>query len=290
MPPFQGPVVRTLVVLVFVVLEGCRADSPARAKASEAEGCDAGIRLALEAKNRADAIHVFLRGCSGLFEDDECRDALRHAGGSVSDDWLMGSVSACAKAYCPNLSSEVAACRTGSIEGPDAIDQAFIELSHAVLKREDDQAAAGVVMAFARFFAQLNTRLPPRRGGHGVSLEAVERCEQSIERAVSSPAPGEKFYVYYEGCAPLYVGECRAAFKAAAGTQLEYQTAVALLGCRTAYCYWLSNPPPEACDGEFVPTPEAVARAWPVLHRRILELDAQEYVPRLMTAMARLDE
>jgi hypothetical protein len=248
------------------------------------------MKRALRTSTRADALQTYQRACAELYEDASCRKALKQAAGTVSEDWLMGSMSACAEAYCPHLSPDVKACKPGAVQGADTIDQAWIELSHAILRRKGERRAGGIVFGFARFFADLNSHMPPRRGVHGPSPSAVEHCEYEVEHAASLPSRRERLNVYYRECAPVYELECRTAFTSASRAVPEAQQAMVLLGCRKTYCPWFSGRSVEACDGEFVPTREATARAWPELHRAILNLDAKPYAARLIRVASSFED
>jgi hypothetical protein len=279
-----------LALIGSIALVSCRTEPPSEASADAVGRCTAGMKRALKAGSRGEALQTYQRACSDLFEDAACRDVLKKASGTVSGDWLRPSLSACATAYCPVLSTDIKACRTGPVEGPGAIDQNWIELSHAILRRRDERGAGDVVFASARFFADLNAHMPPRLGTHGVSPAVVEHCERGIETARTLPSRRERRSTYYKECAFVYEKECHAAFRSAAGADPERQEPIVLVGCRKTYCPWFAPPSVEACDGEFVPTRDAVTRAWPALHRAILDLDAPEYADRLIRAVSSLDE
>jgi hypothetical protein len=279
-----------LVALVAgIVLAGCFREEPS-ANADEVSRCVAGMKRALRTSTRGDALQTYQRACSGLYDNAECRTTLERAEGSVSGDWLTASLSVCAKEYCPVISSDIKACKAGAVEGPEAIDQAWVELSYAILRRSDERRAGGTVFAFARFFADLNAHMPPRRGTHAVSAVAVERCERGIEHAATLPSPRGRRSAYYKECASVYEQECFTAFTSASKAEPEQQESIVLVGCRKTYCPWFSVGAVEACDGEFVPTREAVARAWPALNRAILDLDAKPYAERLLRTLSSLDD
>jgi hypothetical protein len=280
---------RAVAFLIGVALAGCVAERASVVDSDEVGRCKAGMKQALRANSRGDALQIYQRACSDLFDNAACRSALNEASGVASDDWLRSSLSTCATAYCPMISLDIKACKSGAIEDPDGVDQAWVELSHAILQRKRERKAGDVVFAFARFFADLNARMPPRYGTHAASAAAVEWCARAIEHAATLPSFREQRATYYKECAGVYENECRAAFVSAAHTDTAQQEATVLLGCRKTYCPWFSGPGIEACDGEFVPTREAVARAWPELNRAILELDAKPHAARLMRAVSSLD-
>lgn len=277
-----------LALVAGIVLAGCFREESAE-NTDEVSRCTAGMKRALRTSARGDAVETYRRACSGLYDNAVCRKSLETAEGSVSGDWLTGPLEVCAKEYCPVISSDVRACKAGAVEGPEAIDQAWVELSYAILKRSDERRAGGIVFAFARFFADLNAHMPARLGEHVVSASAVERCERGIEHAVTLPSLRERRSTYYKECSVVYEKECFKAFLSAAGADPEQQPSIVLVGCRKTYCPWFSDRRVEACDGEFVPTREAVARAWPELNRAILELDAEPHAARLIRAAASLD-
>lgn len=265
---------------------GC-ADAASRERHARAEQCEQSLESRSKPKGRSAELATFVRECAALYQAPSCREALEHGLGSDTGNELRPPLSACAKAYCPLLPKGPEACRTETPTG--SIDRAWVELSHAIFTRDVPRDAGKLGMVFLRFFGGLQSlEPPPRTPDRQTPAYAVERCEKGVELARSLPTRRQALGAFYTSCAALFVeNECNAAFQRAAGADPEQQPSIALLGCRRAYCRFFRLRALEACDGEFVPTFEAVARAWPPLENAILDLDGKRYADRIGGALDR---
>lgn len=273
-------------VALALSASGC-GDANSRERHARAERCEQSLAVKSKPNGRSAELAVFVRECAPLYEEATCREALEHGLGTAPGAELGPPLAACAKAYCPRLPPGPEACRAAPVSG--SVDRAWVELSHAIFSRDASRDAGKLGMVFLRFFGSLRSLEPPERTpDRQTPGYAVERCERGVELALALPTRRQALGAFYTTCAWLFVeNECSAAFQRAAAAESEQQPSIVLLGCRRPYCRFFRLRALEACDGEFVPTFEAVARAWPPLEEAILDLDGKRYADRISRALER---
>lgn len=259
-------------------LYGCEPDD-------RIERCESGMDRAPWRRTRREAFQEYASECAPLYADVRCRNAFLEAANAESENPIEVALAECQKAYCPVLPERrPEACGPLPPSGSDHFYRMWVELSRDVFEHDRVGHGGELGYAYIRFFNELNLRKGVRRGPQRtIPLAAVEQCERGAERAVSLPTQREILRAYYEECAGIYLeADCSAAQTRAADADLDRQVAILVVGCREAYCSKIDGASVDACDGEFVPTASAALHAWPPLQRAILELEAKEYVNRIM--------
>jgi hypothetical protein len=115
-----------------------------------------------------------------------------------------------------------------------------------------------------------------------IKLKVIEKCEDGAVRAIKQRSPARLQRIYHESCASVFAEPaCSDAFFKAGRARVERQDAIALEGCRKAYCPLLASSSLEACTPGFEVTSENATRAWEPLQLAIMRYDARGYSYRL---------
>lgn len=280
----------TILALVVPIATACVGSPESRARRQAVEHCETAVRVAARTRTRQEALGLYASHCSPLYGQPQCRAAISNISAESANPFAAPLLS-CLKEYCPTLPGDrVAACLSGNLTAPEAVNRAWLDLSGAIFEREGDSDEVRLGFVLLNFVTDLNTRKPRRWPvDEKQAADAIARCEQGIYRALTLATRREMRRSYYESCASVYLEPgCRAAFMKAATSEPEQQLAIVTLACREDYCRWIPGADLQACSPDFVPSASVLQQAWPELNSAILKLEARNHVPTLTRAMLRL--